>query len=189
MERNATLGGAREMSSPSLTTVVLIGFGLVTAVLLVRGFLRRGKNLLERLEPLPGESLIGEHDVEISEKPRRGAVHVTLVFLRARARITTERVAVAQGGLFASSTLVLRFIAHRTGSFESAWEDGYGTFVVDTKKSGEAERNGVRELRVTSRDDSPILPPYYVLRGSDPALDAIAKALGIEGQKSRLDVS
>ena len=164
----------------SPTVYVLGAFALVAGPLLFRAWLRRGQNLLEKLPLLPGEVIEGEHDIELSQMPRRRAVVTTLAFMRGRARVTSERVVLAQPGLSTSPTLVIRFVVHRTGAFESSWRDGFGTFAVDRARSGMADRDGHAELRVTSTDDSPILPSYVVVRG--PGMHAVAEALGVAGR-------
>lgn len=165
------------------TDILLTAFGAVVAVLLVRGFLRRGVNLLDRQALAEGERVLGDVDVELSSMPRRRALVQSLAFLRGRVRITTERVLVAQPALF-GGTLVVRWIVSREGAGESAFQDGFGTFVVDADKSGFAERSGRRELRIAARDDAPFLPAFVVLRGGD--LDRIAEALGIANRPARL---
>ncbi len=167
------------MRSPS--DIFLIGLALVAVPLLVRGFLRRGRNLLERQELLPGERVLGDHDVELAWMPRRRAVVTTLAFMRCRARVTTERVILAQPALFAKETRVVRFVVLRGGAAESSWSNGFGTFVVDVERSGFAERGGARELRLAARDDAPILPAFVVVRGA--GMESVANALDV-GEKS-----
>lgn len=161
----------------SVTPYVLGGFALVVGPLLFRAWLRRGHNLLDRLPLGPGETVEGEHDVELSSMPRRRAVVTTLAFVRARARITSTRVLLAQPGVSATPALVLRFVVHRTGSAKSTWADGFGTLAVDRAQSGMAERDGVPEIRIVAADDSPILPAYVVVRGA--GMRAVADALGV----------
>jgi hypothetical protein len=164
----------------SPTPYVLGAFALVVGPILVRAWLRRGSNLLERLPMSPGEVVEGEHDIELSEMPRRRALITTLAFMRARARITSARVVLAQPGLSTTPALVIRHVVHRSGSVESSWTDGIGTFAVDRTRSGMAERDGVPELRIAAADDSAILPSYVVVRG--PGLSAIAESLGVAGR-------
>jgi hypothetical protein len=90
----------------SATPYVLGAFALVVGPLLFRAWLRRGHNLLERLPLNAGETVEGEHDIELSEMPRRRAVITTLAFMRGRARMTSQRVVLAQPGLSATPTLV-----------------------------------------------------------------------------------
>lgn len=162
----------------SVTPYVLGGFALVVGPLLFRAWLRRGHNLLDRLALGPGETVTdADVDIELSSMPRRRAVVTTLAFMRARARVTSERVVLAQPGLSTTPTLVIRFVIHRTGSRESTWTDGFGTFAVDRTRSGMSERDGIPELRIAATDDSPILPSYVVVRGA--GMRAVAEALGV----------
>lgn len=161
----------------STTAYVLGGFALVVGPILFRAWLRRGHNLLDRLQLAAGETIEGTHDIELSSMPRQRAVITTLAFMTGRARITSERVVLAQPGLSTTPTLVIRFVIHRNGARESTWTDGFGTFAVDPSRSGMAERNGIPEVRIAAGDDSPILPSYVVVRG--PGMHAVAGALGI----------
>jgi hypothetical protein len=166
----------------SATPWMLGAFALVAAPILFRAWLRRGHNLLDRLPLAPGETVQAEHDIELSSMPRQRALVMTLAFMRARARITSSRVVLAQPGLSTSPTLVVRFVVHRTGSFESTWADGFGTFAVDAARSGMAERDGIAEVRIAAADDSPVLPSYVVVRG--PGMQAVAEALGVAERKA-----
>lgn len=169
----------------SATPYVLGAFALVVGPLLFRAWLRRGHNLLERLPLNAGETVECEHDIELSAMPRQRAVITTLAFMRARARVTSQRVVLAQPGLSTTPTLVIRFVVHRDVARESTWTDGFGTFAVDRARSGMAERDGAPELRIVASDDSPILPSYIVVRGA--GMHAVARALGIADRAATVE--
>lgn len=163
--------------------MVVAVFGVIFATLVVRGWLRRDHYLLDRLVLLPGESVVADHDIELSSMPRRRAMVQSLWFVRARARITTHRVLLAQRGL--GGALVIRFMIYEGGGLESVWKDGSHRFEVDVERSGSGERGGERELRLAPRDDAPIVPCFAVVRG--PGQDAVADALGLGGKVATVD--
>jgi len=171
------------MESP--TSVVLALFGVLFGAIVVRGYLSRGKNLLEKLELLPGEEVLGEHDIELSSMPRRRAMIQSLYFAKARARITSHRVLLAQPGLGMKGALVLRFVVYRGGGIESVWRYGYHVLEVDKERSGSGERGGELELRIAPRDDAPNVPSFAVVRG--PGREAVAEALGVAGKRATVD--
>jgi hypothetical protein len=149
-------------------TYVVVGlFALVATVILGGAFLRRGKNLLETLEPLEGETTLVELDAEFCPLLRRRALHTTLVFMAVRVRVTNMRVVVAQAGLL-SDKRVLRYVFHltaQTARQPSEWQDGYYTLVLDAPKSGIETRDGAPVLKLVPADDAPHLPECVFLRG------------------------
>ncbi len=153
--------------------VALAAFGVLAVALLVRAWLRRGKNLLATYPMLPGEGIVLEDDVELSSRLRRRAHFTTQVFLAARVRVTNLRVLVAQPALFAPTQRVLRYVIDREGVAPSDWLDGYVLFALASSESG--VRAGVLEL--VPADDAPFLPEAVLLRG--PAMPAVAAALGL----------
>ena len=165
---------------PSPFALALAVFGLVVAVVLFRAFLRRGKNLLEAVAPLPGETVLAERDIRLSSMPRRRALYTTLVFQAARARVTSARLLVAQPGLFAPTKLVLRYVIHlraAQGTDPTDWQDGFATFVLDAERSGVRQVDGVTELRLVARNDPQFVPSYVALRGE--AVEELARLAGL----------
>ncbi len=152
----------------SPTYVVLGLFFFVATILVIRGFVRRGKNLLGALEPLPGETTVVELDAELCQVMRRRAVYNTLVFMAVQVRVTNLRLIVAQAGLF-SDKRVLRHIFHlsaETAREPSDWKDGYYTFILDVQKSRLETQGGHEVLKLVPTDDAPHLPECVLLRGA-----------------------
>jgi hypothetical protein len=155
-----------------------------TTVLLVRAFLRRGKNILETAEGLPGESTLAEREVELSALERRRPKHYTLAFLRARVRVTTARILVAQRGLF-SDKHVLRHVIYlrpQDAPEPSAWKDGYSIFVLDAQRSRIETGDTTPTLHLLPTDDASYLPECVLLRGA--AIEEVARLAGLAPQPS-----
>ena len=138
-------------------------FGIFALAMLVIAITRRGKNLISAIPPIDGETVVEERDIEFSELRKRNALYTTLVFLRGRLRITTERWIFTQPAL-GTGTPVVRYVIHLRprATNPTGWADGVTTFVLDPAKSGMDDKGALRLFPLFDADS---LPQYVLLRG------------------------
>lgn len=152
--------------------VLLALFGVVAVIIVVFGAINGRRAMLDRLVALEGEKTLLELDVRFSALLHQRAVVNSLVYLKARLRVTDRRVIVAQQGLF-SSKCVVRYAGYRTGEPPSDRENGYPCFALQPPH--EVNEGGVRELRLVPRSAAPLFPSYVAIRSD--RLDEILRTL------------